>query len=110
MAKNTRRKGLRLPKSITLNFDTQNPIPYQLPDALPGDTIIFSESKNRAFRVVFQQPEGSPLDREISDKNTRAQVIVSPMCPTTYRYAFAIFDAKKKELFLEAHCPSIIVN
>lgn len=109
MATKSRRKA-RQPKRIKLDFDTGTATPYQLPDAVPRDTIVFFESKGRAFRVVFQPPEGSPLDHEITDKTPSGIVIVSPMIPTTYRYAYAIVSADKKDVFFEAHCPSIIVN
>ena len=83
--------------------------PYELDMFIKtNDTVEFKEKKSRRFWIVFHG--ASPLkEKNISDKNPKSGLDPA-VIEGAYPYAVAILSSKNNELFLQAHCPSIIVH
>jgi hypothetical protein len=83
----TNKKGSRLPQEVTfrLSKDLQN--------------------KGATFKVVFR--DGSPLDGSISSANPSAKVSKSAAVGS---YHYQTLIAVGGDLFVDAYCPTIIVN
>ncbi len=99
------------PKLIRLNTlnGKISVMPYNLDMFIKQkDTVEFKEGKSRKFWVVFLG--ASPLkQKNISHLNSKSgldPVVIEGVYP----YAVAILGSKNNRLFLDVHCPSIIVH